>query len=72
MYVKLFVLPVKGVLFDKLSLASWIHLKELPLCCQLQVSLNITKRVMLQGVAATAKQVMLDHRANHPAIVISR
>eukprot|EP00879_Flechtneria_rotunda_P019728 GHRR01020730.1.p1 GENE.GHRR01020730.1~~GHRR01020730.1.p1 ORF type:complete len:533 (+),score=170.54 GHRR01020730.1:3275-4873(+) len=37
-----------------------------------QVCLNITKRILIEGLGASHEQVLLDHRANHPVFTISR
>eukprot|EP00775_Hariotina_reticulata_P002804 gene2804-3097_t len=37
-----------------------------------QMTLSITKRVLIEGRGGSAEEVVLDHRANHPAFVITR
>lgn len=37
-----------------------------------QVCLALDKRVLLEGLGASPQQVLLDHRANHPAFNVTR
>jgi hypothetical protein len=37
-----------------------------------QVCLAVDKRVLLEGLGGSPQEVLLDHRANHPAFNITR
>lgn len=41
-------------------------------CCCCQACLALDKRVLLEGLGGSPQEVMLDHRANHPAFNITR